>query len=309
MPGKLTTALLFAALVVVPADAAAPFAQQSNSSIPNGELARLRPVVVPDLKAFLSRFDGEPVSNADAVQEFRRCTFTRLNLGTLGRAIVVEAAAGHGNQNAAFLNVYVREHESFRRLLTAAGFGPEVNERKGAPPDLIFGWTEGVCTAKYYRYHYANGQYERNGCVQENSNDDPKVGEYCALKACDDKEKLAAFDPPGNRMPEDEIPKPDGPSCVVTPVLEPAQAGADSTQPAPHNQVRFLLTPRTSGDCNAGPGVEGGSWKTSDPVNTSVDARGLVTCVHPTPASAPAIITFLGTFKNHAFAPASLSCK
>jgi hypothetical protein len=303
---RYVTLLLLCAWAVVLAGAATASDQQSNASIPSAELARLRPVVLPDLKAFLSNIYREPVSDADAVQEFSDCKFSRLILGPLGPAILVEASAGHGKTNAAMLNLYVPDHGSFRRVAAAQGFGPEVMDRNGAPPDLVFGWTEGVCTVTYHRYHYEKGQYNVNGCAQEDRDSEPKTGEFCAIKECDSPGKLAVFDPPSNQMPPDYLPKPDGASCVVSPGLEPAQAVADSAQPVPSNQVHFLFAARTTGDCQPA-AIEGGTWTTSDPANTTVDARGKATCLHPT--STPAIITYTGTFKNHAFAPSSLSCK
>lgn len=299
------TQLLLCAWVVVLAGATTASGQQSKASIPSAELTRLRPVVLPDLKARLSSIYGEPVSDADALQEFSRCKFSRLILGPLGPAILVEAAAGHGKSNAAMLNVYVPDHGSFRRVAAANGFGPQVMDRVGAPPDLIFGWTEGVCTVTYHRYHYEQGEYNVNGCAQEDRNAKPKPGQSCAIKACESTEKLAKFDPPLNQMPPDYL-KTDGASCVASPAIEPAQGAADSAQPMPGNQVQFVIAARTMGDCQPA-AVEGETWTTSDQANTTVDGQGLATCLHPT--SAPAIITFAGTFHKHAFAPSSLSCK
>lgn len=291
---------------VVLADAATAFGQPSNSPIPSSEVRRLRPVVLPDLKARLASIDGKPVSDADAVQEFGHCKFSRLVLGPLGPAILVEAAVGHGKTNAAMLNVYVPDHGSFRRVVAAAGFGPQVVDRDGAPPDLVFGWTEGVCTTIYHRYHFETDHYTLNGCAQEDRDGSPKAGEFCSIRACGDREKLAVFDPPLNRAPADSLPKPDGASCVVSPALDPAQAVADSGQSEPGNQVEFVMAPRTIGDCQPAV-VEGGTWTTSDPANTTVDGRGIATCLHPT--STPAVITFTGSFHKHAFASSTLSCR
>ncbi len=107
-------------------------------------------------------------------------------------------------------------------------------------------------------------------------------------------------------MPPDSLPKADDNSCVASPALEPVEGVADSAQPVPSNQVRFVIAARTMGDCQLA-AVEGGTWTTSDPANTTVDGQGLATCLHPT--STPAIIIFAGTFHKHAFAPSSLSCK
>jgi hypothetical protein len=293
------------AWAVVLAGAATASDQQSNAPITSAELTRLRPVALPDLKAFLSSIYGEPVSDAAAAQEFRRCKFSRLILGSLGPAILVEASAGHGKTNAAMLYLYVPDHRSFRRVAAADGFGPQVMDRSGAPPDLVFGWNEGVCATTYYRYHYEQGQYSVKGCAQEDRDGQPKTGEYCAIKACDSAAKLTVFDPPLNHMPPDSLPKPDGASCVVSPGLDPAQAVADSAQPVPRNQVHFFIAARTTGDCQPA-SVEDGTWTTSDPANTVVDG-GNATCLHPT--STPAVVTFTGTYKKHAFAPSSLSCK
>ncbi len=293
------------AWAVLLADGTAASGQQSNASIPAAELTRLRSVVLPDLKTSLTSIYGERVSDAEAVQELSRCKFSRLILGPLGPAILVEASAGQGKTNAAMLNVYIPDRGSFRRVVAANGFGPQVMDRTGAPPDLIFGWTEGVCTVTFYRYHYERGKYDVNGCAQEDRNGRAKLGEFCAIKACDSPEKLAVFDPPLNEMPPDYLPKADGASCVASPALEPTQAVGDSAQPVPRNQVQFVIAARTAGDCQPA-AVEGGTWTTSDPANTAVD-QGIATCLHPTPT--PVIITFTGTFHQHTFAPSSLSCK
>lgn len=70
----------------------------------------------------------------------------------------------------------------------------------------------GPCNTVFERYHYANGAYTVNGCAEANSEDDPKPGRYCAVKACKvagtsangrSIRKLPVFDPPSNKAVPD----------------------------------------------------------------------------------------------------------
>lgn len=148
------------------------------------ELARLRPVVMPDLRRLLVRVYNDNPSAVDLEKEFQDCHFTQLKLGTLGPAVLVEAEAGHGKSNAAMLNIYVPSHGSYRRILEAAGFGPEVFRGPGPVPDLAFGWSSGVCYTKYYRYRYVRGKYTANACYQEDRGENWDGGD-CTVKSCE----------------------------------------------------------------------------------------------------------------------------
>ena len=297
---------LIAILIFLALGSAVITSAQETAPLSPKQKALLRPAVKRDLSALLQSLLNEAPTAAEVAKEFDRCKFTLLNLGPLGEAVIVEAQPGHGMTNAAMLNVYVQTASGYRPVIKSQGFGPYVLPRRDAPPDLVFGWASGVCTAKYYRYHYASGEYIVNGCAEEDREGKLKPDEYCAIKACGKAEELAVFDPPVNKMSSEDSPKPDGPSCVPAPALDPAQALADSAQPKPHNQVQFVLAPRTTGDCQPG-SVEGGIWTTSDQINTRIDPQGLATCIHPTPK--PAVITFTGKFKESSFSSSSLTCK
>lgn len=155
------------------------------SGISQTEVARLRPVVLKDLTTLMARVDNDTPLAADVEVEFTRCQFTRVTLGSLGSAVVVEAQPGHGASNAAMLNIYVESHGTFRRILAGEGFGPEIIPGSKAVPDVIFGWASGVCHTTYYRYHYNGEKYVADACNQEinDANDDDR----CAIKACEGK--------------------------------------------------------------------------------------------------------------------------
>lgn len=269
---------------------------------------RLRPVVERDLRKFIQDFNnGDPPTDKDVEEAFNQSRFSAIDLGPLGEGIVVEPQLGQGNPNAGMLNVYVPSGAGYRRIVEASGFGPYTVPVRDGPPDLIIGWTFGVCDAKYHRYRYLNGQYIINGCAQEDRDHDPEAGEYCSIKACAEPDKYALFDPPLNKIPPDQLSKPDGQSCVPLVSLDPEQGVADSAKPAPGNQVLFLTVGRTSGDCQPAAFEGISTWATSDPINTTVTSRGLVTCLHPT--SAPARITLTGKFHKPFVASASMSCR
>jgi hypothetical protein len=269
-------------------------------------MAHLRPVVEHDLRRLLQNLYGTTPTKIEVDKEFTLCKFTRVNLGSLGEAVVVEAQPGHGVPNAAMLNVYARTKSGYRRVIEGAGFGPYVIPREDAPPDLVFGWTSGVCTARYNRYHYANGEYTVNGCAQEDREHQPKSGELCAITSCEGPQKLPLFNPPPNKDTTEDVSQQNEQSCVPDPEIVPVRAMADSEKPAPYNQVQFVLAPRTQGRCQPTP-LESGNWTTSDPVNTRIDSQGDATWIHAT--EKPALIRFTGTFHHHVFAAAYLACK
>jgi len=157
---------------------------EADETVSRAELIRLRPVVKRDLKELLNRVnnDGDP-SAADLEDEFERCRFTPLRLGSLGPAILVEAAAGHGaGANATMLNVYVPTRTSYRRIIEEAGFGPAIMPGSSSVPDLVFGWKMGYCGSTLQRYHYANGQFAVDACDREDRDD---ARGTCEVKACE----------------------------------------------------------------------------------------------------------------------------
>ena len=175
---------LFISVLFLLAASAAQAQQQSPEAAPgisSRELARLRPAVLRDLKPFLRKMEGGEPTSADLDREFKACHFTALPLGKLGPAILVEAQAGHGMANAALLNLYVPDHAGYRRIVEAAGFGPEIVPGSLPEPDLVFGWASGVCHARYYRYRFKDGQYTPDACDQEVEGKD----DNCAIERCE----------------------------------------------------------------------------------------------------------------------------
>lgn len=180
---------------------------QADSGLSAHELARLRPVVMPDLRRLLARVYNDNPSAVDLEKEFQDCHFTQLKLGTLGLAVLVEAEAGHGKSNAAMLNIYVPSHGSYRRILEAAGSGPEIFRGPGSVPDLVFGWSSGVCYTKYYRYRYERGKYAVNACYQEDRGENWDGGD-CKVKSCD--ENLPTFSLPSDHSSNPAAAIPEG---------------------------------------------------------------------------------------------------
>ncbi len=158
----------------------------SRNTLPDisrAEFKQLRPVVFNDLKALIARVENEPSPTPKNIEEeFLRCKFTPLQLGTLGRAILVEGEPGHGATNATMLNIYLPEHGSYRLILQAGGFGPRATGDSSIP-DLVFGWASGVCHAKYYRYTFKKSQYDTAACDQESEGAPPSPDD-CAIHSC-----------------------------------------------------------------------------------------------------------------------------
>lgn len=152
------------------------------------ELARLRPTLMPDLRKLVERvYNQDHPSAADLQGEFLRCQFTPLRLGKLGPAIFVEDD-GLGGPMAPMLNVYIPDHGSYRKIIEGAGFAevPTMISRGPADPapDLVYGGGTGVCSAKYYRYRYADGKYKTDACNQEYS---VESNGSCQIKKCTGK--------------------------------------------------------------------------------------------------------------------------
>jgi hypothetical protein len=164
-----------------PAASGPSSAPSSDVSAP--ELSRLRPIVMPDLKKLAATVDNENETDLDAAyieSLFQQCRFTRLTLGSLGPAILVESDLGGGMGNFGMLNIYLPAHSSYRRILAEQGFGPKFLSAPGPVPDFVFGWAEGVCHATYSHYHYQNGSYISNACNREVEG----KGDNCAIKTC-----------------------------------------------------------------------------------------------------------------------------
>src|SRR5438067_11178018 len=101
-------------------------------------------------------------------------------------------------------------------------------------------------------------------------------------------------------------------TCQITAAVTPSNAAADHSAPAPGNEVQFSLVSRVEGNCPLIPD-RGGSWSTSDPVNTVISssdqpfAPAIATCLNATPS--PATITYSGSVRTHTYKPATLTCK
>jgi hypothetical protein len=305
------------------------YAQSSSgnpkSALPDvsrAELEHLHPAVFKDLKTLISGLANDPNPSAKYVEEeFLRCKFTPLKVGNLGRAILVEGAPGHGATNATMLNIYLPEHGSYRRILEAAGFGPAATG-EAAIPDLVFGWTFGVCHAKYYRYTFNKGRYETTGCDQESEGASPGSDD-CSIQSCSG-ENLAKFPNPWSQQLNSTEGKSgqllvgrtgtgaeilaeareNGP-CRINPAIVPEVATADHHLVPPGNQVPFSTASDAIGRCGTLRSTSG-RWETSDSTNTSINMLGIATCVHST--KQPAKITYSGTLSGQRYTPARLSC-
>lgn len=182
--------LLFAVVVAtsasegaVPAQERLPAHAQPPSGVSPGDLLRLRPAVLPDLKkAIAITLNQSTVSANQANREFRHCKFSAIQLGTLGAAVVVEWNPMNA-PNASMINIYAVEHGAYRRIAEGAGFGPDVLAGSHPIPDLVFGGAGGVCHSSYSRYRFQNGAYAVDACDQETEGKD---GE-CAMVACENK--------------------------------------------------------------------------------------------------------------------------
>jgi hypothetical protein len=95
-------------------------------------------------------------------------------------------------------------------------------------------------------------------------------------------------------------------TCTIDAVIVPS--GATVTTP-PGGSAQFSLKSSVSGNCPLAPDRLG-TWSTSDPNNTSIDAQGVATCHVMTAGSAPVVATISnsGTVRGHQFMTATLTC-
>jgi hypothetical protein len=157
-------------------------AAKDNAQLPSGELARLRDAVYPDLRKAVALLNDDP-GVKDVSDEFKSCRITQIDLGALGRGVVVEWNPMQ-TPNAAMVNVYLPDHDAYRQLIAESGFGPTILPGSRPVPDLVFGGTAGVCHATYTRYRFERGKYAADACDQEIEG---KGGEDCAIAACQNK--------------------------------------------------------------------------------------------------------------------------
>jgi hypothetical protein len=203
---------------------------QATPGISARNLARLRPVVLQDLRALVAGvYNIEDPSAAYLEEEFQRCQFTPLTLGTLGPAVLVEAQPGHGKTNASMLNIYLPSHGSYRRIVEAEGFGPEIVPGPKSIPYLVFGWSFGVCHTKSHRYRYQSGKYSIDACNQETGGEN---GGSCLIESCEGS--LPTFHDPWQDQSEPKDASAEEGPCIVSAAL---------TQPMrlPRPEIRCAL--------------------------------------------------------------------
>jgi hypothetical protein len=136
--------------------------------------------VLPDLRNAIAIFSNKEAPDASEVdRQFKQCNFTAVNLGTLGTGVLVEWNPLKA-PNAQLLNIYVYREGSFERLLSSVGTPPTFVPGIRSVPDIIFGWTEGVCQARYSRYRYEGGRYVVDACNQETAG----KNDECAITEC-----------------------------------------------------------------------------------------------------------------------------
>src|ERR1035441_8986517 len=149
----LRTALF--ALLSLPAMPVQTQVQPDQHKLSTAEVASLRPVVRRDLRSLAATQSNDNyVSPADLDRLFRRCRFSRIDLGSLGPAVVVEELEFAGASNLSMINVYVPSGKSWRRVAVGEGFGPQVVPGGGGGPGLVYGWGEGVCNTTFHLYRY-----------------------------------------------------------------------------------------------------------------------------------------------------------
>ncbi|HEX7287705.1 MAG TPA: hypothetical protein VF532_16065 [Candidatus Angelobacter sp.] len=152
--------------------------QHNSTGVSVRELARLRPVVKRDLKKVLQRTRNiNTPSAAELENEFQQCRFTPLQLGRLGRAVLVQDQSD-GGKNVLLLNIYVPSRGSYRLLISEAGVGPLFLPGPGYAPDIIFG-TAGVCYS-LARYRYIAGKYQLDACIERQRDEH----DNCVVKSC-----------------------------------------------------------------------------------------------------------------------------
>jgi hypothetical protein len=100
-------------------------------------------------------------------------------------------------------------------------------------------------------------------------------------------------------------------TCQISTSISPKTATADHAASPPGNQAQFSLSGKESGFCPQTPDTRG-SWSTSDPVNTSIQAAqsdsniGIATCINAT--QNPVTISNSGRIRGQGFPSATLTC-
>lgn len=276
-------------------------------ALSKAEMRSLRPILLRDVRVAAATLYNDPrIKTKELNSSLQHCTFSKIKLGPLGTAVVVDWPAIPGAANSSMINVYLPEGKSWRKVAEGAGFGPRVVPRVQGIPDLVYGWTTGVCHATFNRYAYRKGSYQQDACDQEAYSSDSRES-TCGIIACEGPKKWPTFEEPWPVVSSDDgfpktISNGVGP-CTPQPTLEPAVATV-----VPGNSITFVISARFTGTCPSDSlSPTGGSWTTSDPLNTAVSSRGVVTCLHVTPQ--PVTIRYSGTSGGEPFSYAKLECR
>lgn len=99
-------------------------------------------------------------------------------------------------------------------------------------------------------------------------------------------------------------------TCDISTSISPETATADHKAASAGNRAQFSLSSHVSGVCQQTPDFVG-TWSTSDPVDTTIQAdptsnAGIATCVNATPN--PATISNSGKIRGKPFPTATLTC-
>ena len=137
---------------------------------------------MPDLKELLTQMNGEAPMPEELDQEFEACTFTALQLGKLGPAVLVQDLNFAGKSNLALINIYRPQNGEYKQLASGKGF-VELLDGPAEIPDILYGWTLGVCHAMYYRLRYTAGTYTEDACNQEE--EPASGGDTCGIEPCE----------------------------------------------------------------------------------------------------------------------------
>jgi hypothetical protein len=163
-------------MLLAPPNANAQTPQESG--IPAQKISSLRSAVLPDLRKAVAKTLNMP-GIKDVDKQFKECTISPLQLGTLGSAVVVTWNPFNA-PNASMIAVYLPEGSRFRKIAQGVGFGPRILKTEGIP-DLMFGVAGGVCHATYFRYRYHGNAYRVDACDQENEGE---AGGDCVISRC-----------------------------------------------------------------------------------------------------------------------------
>ncbi|HKO18514.1 MAG TPA: hypothetical protein VJU82_06475 [Acidobacteriaceae bacterium] len=156
------------------------------------EMSAVRPLAMADLRRALSA-GGEPVDARYLREEFRRCKFRHLALGTLGTAVMMAYQDPGAAPNGGMYDIYLRRGGRYEKIVESGGFGPYMLADFNGIPDLAFGATTGVCTESFVRLRYKGGRYQPNACIQ---NVRDNGSDSCHIQACDDARHLPTFPEP-----------------------------------------------------------------------------------------------------------------